>query len=474
MSTPASPRLPLLVLLAAVLVAGLAIAGYLVVHHVNHVYGDATLTLANCPETATVNCDLVNSSAWSEVAGVPIAALAIPTYLLVLGLVASARRAPEALAYVFCIGLLTAAYSVVLFFISKTQVGFLCLWCVRLYAVNFSIPVLAALAAHRSPGSLVRSTLRDLRAWSVPVRRAAVAFVALLALTIAGERALRSHVRAAAAQERQRIEREGGPTVPAVPEAPPPDSSSTGWRLIPEAVAAEATAPAAPYKLAGPLRRLTYSAKDGAGSATFDLQAKIGKGKPVALIFWAPRFRWAERTLATMAAYFAKELPQYDVYAIAGRRDDQVDGEIQEAAALLDLPAALPILVDDAFVVSKALTVEDVPNVALFSAKGQLVVAKIKDLDQRLITPAGNRKAGEVMHEVAKGGDVPQIQRMFPYYPSDALVDHCAPAFKGKIFGTNAPFQFSGSRRAGGRRSSCSGPRRASTVRWTSRSWSPG
>ena len=60
-------------LLALVLLAGLGIASYLVAHHENQVYGDATLALANCPESETVNCDLVNSSRWSEIAGVPIA-----------------------------------------------------------------------------------------------------------------------------------------------------------------------------------------------------------------------------------------------------------------------------------------------------------------------------------------------------------------------------------------------------------------
>jgi hypothetical protein len=44
-----------------VLLVGCGIAAYLVAHHENQVYGDATLTLANCPETETVNCDLVNS-----------------------------------------------------------------------------------------------------------------------------------------------------------------------------------------------------------------------------------------------------------------------------------------------------------------------------------------------------------------------------------------------------------------------------
>src|SRR5262249_9497371 len=78
------------------------------------------------------------------------------------------------------------------------------------------------------------------------------------------------------------------------------------------------------------------------------------------------------------------------------------------------------------------------------SVKGQLVVAKIKSPEQLLITPAGNKPASDVLQQVAKGVEVPQVQRMFPYYPASELVGHCAPPFRAKTFGTNAPFSFAG------------------------------
>jgi uncharacterized membrane protein len=220
-------------LLVVALLSGCGIASYLVAHHENQVYGDATLALGNCPQTETVNCDLVNSSRWSEIMGLPIAALALPSYLLLIGLVVASSRVPETLAYAFCVGLLAVVYSVALFVISKTLVGYLCLWCMRLYAVNLSIPILAGLAARRSPAALVASTMRALRNWPPPLRRTTAAFIALFALMLLGDRALRSHVRAVAAAERQRIEREGGPTVPAVPENPDgaatPHERSSSW-----------------------------------------------------------------------------------------------------------------------------------------------------------------------------------------------------------------------------------------------------
>ncbi len=458
------PRVWASALLVLVLLAGVAVASYLVIHHENQVYGDATLTLANCPQTETVNCDLVNRSKWSELAGLPIAALAIPTYLLLIGLVASGGRRPEALAYAVCIGLLTVVYSVALLVISKTQVGFLCLWCMRLYAVNLLTPILGSIAARRSPGALLKTTLRDLRAWPPPLRRAAIAFVALLALTVLGDRALRSHVRAVARAERERIEQQGGPILPAVPEESPEpkDHSSLSFALVPDATAAEPApgAPAAPagspapegppqpYQLKAPLRKVELSS-EGIKSAPYDLQAKIGAGRPIALIFFAPGYAWSEHTLAEMSTFMRKETPQIDVYAVAGKRDDQRDEEIAESFAMLDVPHDVPLLIDDGFNATRRLSAGDVPNVALFSAQGRLVVSKIKNREHLLITANGNRPAEEIIRAVARGEDVAQVKNMFPFYPAARLLEHCAPTFNAKLFGTGAKYSFGGHGSAG-------------------------
>jgi thiol-disulfide isomerase/thioredoxin len=162
------------------------------------------------------------------------------------------------------------------------------------------------------------------------------------------------------------------------------------------------------------------------------------------LIFWAPGYVESERTLAEMTAFFRKEAPRFEVYAIAGLRDDQREEEIVERAGLYDLPADLPLLADPAYRLTTALGAGDVPNVALFSSKGQLVIAKIKDRGQKLITESGNRPAEDVIREVAQGGEVAQIQRMFPYYPSARLLDRCAPSFRGRAFGAKTPFEFTG------------------------------
>jgi thiol-disulfide isomerase/thioredoxin/uncharacterized membrane protein len=432
--------------LSAVLLGGLSVGAVLTRHHENKVYGDASATLSNCPQTETVNCDTVNTSAWSELLGVPIAAFAIPTYLLVLVLIWAGGPADPWLAYAFCIGLLTTLASGFLFYVSKTQIGFICLYCVSLYGVNVSIPLLTAWAARRSPLSLVRGTLADLAGWPRALRVTTALFVALLTATIGLQQAYRLHVERAAAAERQRIEDEGGPLVPAGPTSGSlgDEEPGTPSLFVSEAVAAplapQGSAPASAYTLAGPLRRIAKGSK----AAPFDLQAKIGHGRPVALLFWYPGYRESERFLMEMSEFLGKQASAFDVYSVAGKREDDRDEGVLESAAMLGVPDTLPLLIDDKFAVSTALNTTDVPNLALFDTRGRLVVAKIKALDQKLIVPEGNLTAEQVIRKVASGAEVAEIKQMFPYYPATELYGRCAPEFAAKKFDTQEVFKFAG------------------------------
>ncbi|HUD72452.1 MAG TPA: TlpA family protein disulfide reductase, partial [Dongiaceae bacterium] len=300
-----------------------------------------------------------------------------------------------------------------------------------------------------------------------------------------------------AAAERARIEEQGGPLLPALPpgdaatpaaptpgggpQAPAegPDSSSE-WRLpilpagsgpaplaailpfntavasvaAPAGPATGAPTPGAtpaaagPYRLAGPLRRISGT-KEKLVSQPFDLQGRLGRGKPVALIFWAPDYPEAERELVIMSKFFAQALPQFEVYAVSGRLDEQQDESIWERFSMLDLPASLPLLVDDTFVVSKALTVTDIPDLAVFDAKGVLLVAKIKDPSQGLVSSQGRLAAAEFLQKVASGAPVEPIKNMFPYYPSSLLVNRCAPAFTARRFNSSESYTFTGKSASG-------------------------
>ncbi len=456
--------------LAAVLVAGIGICFYLTRFHENQMYGDATATLANCPETETTTCEVVNTSGYSEIAGVPISALGIPTYGLLLSLLVLARRRPRLLAYVLAIGILTVLYSAYLYYVSVVKIGFLCLWCFRLYCINASIPILAGLAARRNPLILLRETVADLLRLAPEVRMAAALFAVLLASVILGDRVYRAGLMPAAPAASVPNEPQ-----PPVAEAPAPEAAATAPTVAPApspvsarahppqgaarpvsqppanlaapplveatpAVPAPApvtppsspTAPAmlagAPFVVPGPLLQLAGLA-GGLTQTPFDLQSHVGKGRPVALLFWAPGYSLSESSLVALTRYIRQQAPQYELFAIAGRREDQRAEMLWESFLMLDLPPDMPLLMDDGYAVSKQLDVTDVPNLVLIDGKGRLVISKIKGLEQIVSYSPTQVPAERLIRDVARGEPYAPITRVPPFYPGSELYGQCAPEF---------------------------------------------
>ena len=110
---------PLRAAAAVVALAGLGVAAYLTWAH----YADASVICVSGG-----GCETVQESAYSELAGVPVAALGVAAYAAVLALVAwdtpSARLAAAAIALV---GLLFSGYLLVL---QLFVIDALCVWCV--------------------------------------------------------------------------------------------------------------------------------------------------------------------------------------------------------------------------------------------------------------------------------------------------------------------------------------------------------
>ncbi len=168
-------------LLVPLTLFGVFVGGLMTWHHDNQLYGTGQGELIGCVESAEVNCDIVNTSAHSELLGVPIATLAIAFYLTVLVLALQALRdRPGARALVVLAGGFAVLYSAFLFYVSKTELGFVCAWCMRLYAVNAGILVLGLLGG--------RPRVPDRNA----VLLAGIVHVGLLLVAAGGERLYRS------------------------------------------------------------------------------------------------------------------------------------------------------------------------------------------------------------------------------------------------------------------------------------------
>ena len=76
----AEPRKNILWLLIPALLLGLFAGGLMTWHHDVQLYGGAQVELIGCEESSEVNCDIVNTSEYSELLGVPLATWAIPFY----------------------------------------------------------------------------------------------------------------------------------------------------------------------------------------------------------------------------------------------------------------------------------------------------------------------------------------------------------------------------------------------------------
>ncbi len=178
------------------LLFGIGASVYMTRHHELVIYGPEGTHIVGCEENAKVNCDLVNTSEWSEFLGVPIALYGIPTYLLIafLAIMAWKRKERRPLGHAFSVSLLTVLYSVFLFYISKVQLHFVCLWCMRMYAVNVASFVLTWVAARATPLALVAGTAKDLLRWPSALRAAAAVFAVVLGISIGVQKVYRAQL----------------------------------------------------------------------------------------------------------------------------------------------------------------------------------------------------------------------------------------------------------------------------------------
>jgi protein-disulfide isomerase/uncharacterized membrane protein len=157
---------------------GAGVATYLTTLHVRHV---GTGAASSCNFGGPFNCDVVNTSEYSAVLGVPVSHFALLLYLLcfllaVTGLRSSGERAEKERArlhlLLLALAAMAAGVSLGLAYVSVFVLKALCAFCTVLYAVNLlllgvSLPGASAAlrtAAASEPGGAIVSTLRALRA----------------------------------------------------------------------------------------------------------------------------------------------------------------------------------------------------------------------------------------------------------------------------------------------------------------------
>jgi protein-disulfide isomerase/uncharacterized membrane protein len=162
---------------------GLFIGALLTWHHDRERYGVGDGTLIGCEESSEVSCQVVNTSAWSEVLGIPVGTWSFAAHLAVFALIFPAWRGQAtARGMMILAGALATLGSGWFYYVSKVELGFVCAWCLRIYGVNFLILVLALLSG--------RPAWPDLRA----VAGTVTAFLGASLLAVGGERLYRAQL----------------------------------------------------------------------------------------------------------------------------------------------------------------------------------------------------------------------------------------------------------------------------------------
>jgi uncharacterized membrane protein len=127
--------------------AGLGVSIYLTVAHYT-----TTITLA-CPQTATVNCEKVTTSAQSEFLGVPVAVLGVAYFTVMLALCSPPmwRRSAAWIRWTRVLGVLGGVGFVAwLIYAELFVIDAICLWCTSVHVLTlilFAVVILATASA---------------------------------------------------------------------------------------------------------------------------------------------------------------------------------------------------------------------------------------------------------------------------------------------------------------------------------------
>src|SRR3989338_10879418 len=129
-----------LVCIMLLAVAGVYLGGYLTQRHYQLQNNEETEHTFVCSLSSSFNCDLVNSSPYAELFGVPVALLGFFFYLTVFVVAVFALWKPldAEIPLVITHGLtiFSIFFSIYLFYIAKFVIGALCPYCVMMYGVN--------------------------------------------------------------------------------------------------------------------------------------------------------------------------------------------------------------------------------------------------------------------------------------------------------------------------------------------------
>jgi|SRR5579872_3024422 vitamin-K-epoxide reductase (warfarin-sensitive) len=134
----------LFVIVAILSLAGAIVSGVSLQRH----YAKSATTY--CDFNQQFNCDIVNRSEWSTVAGIPVAAIGVAGYALLFLLATLWRSRPETPIRLLIAALIGFAFALYLTYVEKYQLMTWCILCLTSQALIFLISVTALLIKVRT------------------------------------------------------------------------------------------------------------------------------------------------------------------------------------------------------------------------------------------------------------------------------------------------------------------------------------
>jgi len=310
--------------------AGILISGALLWHHENLVHGLGQAQLSFCTEGSVFNCNAVNSSSFAEIAGVPVVLWAIPTYLILIGLLFRRKKIPGVRWMITTAGFLMTLFSLYLGGISFFILKALCLWCSVLYGINLATFVL--------PWFFPRPTREEIPKLGTWVKSAAV-FAGMAGVALFAQMNYRESV-----QEKLQVLR----------AQQRPDAQAQQW-----------------VGKCAPSFSLPDLGLNKNRVVTFGKEQK----KPVLLVFWNVRCGHCREELPILHQYALKRPEAFEVLTVTKIYPDELDEEPNRKTEtfefLKDHQMNWPVL-NDTKGLSSALQVMGTPTSVLISPQGRI------------------------------------------------------------------------------------------------------
>ena len=181
--------------------------------------------VSSCNVGDGLNCDAVQTSEWSEVAGYPLAIWGLATYVAMIGGLVAAWIRPSMSRAIHAglglAGLVICAHTAWLAYVSSVYIGSFCIFCMGMYCVNVTLTATALVSFKRRHGRWIDVGALVGRPAAVAV--AVVLMVGALAVVLPGFEASRermkqtrlAQVEAEVAQLEQEVAAASSPAAPA-------------------------------------------------------------------------------------------------------------------------------------------------------------------------------------------------------------------------------------------------------------------